>query len=112
MTTAQETYRDRLIKQTVDAAASFPAGTRVLYAAFALSLPVPQTTAEASAQIDALTGGWQEYGRANRAWAEPIIAKVVAAYGKDGKLFPVANVRKGLDYAANMRRELTGVLGR
>ena len=62
----------RVVGQKVDARA-------LLEAAFAVSLPAPTTSQEASDQIDALKVGMIPYAREHRDWADPIVAKVKAA---------------------------------
>lgn len=61
-------------------------------AAFILTMPAPRDIRDASDQIDALKQGGAgvlSYARRNRSWSEPILNKLMAAWGEDVTAWPV-----------------------
>jgi len=56
--------------------------------ALTLALPAPQTTAEASEQIDALKYGMMDYARRHQEWSQPVLARIAELFGDGGENRP------------------------
>lgn len=104
MTEKQANYRTSLIeKNLVDAKRTYPIKNArgkaqvLVNVALLVSLPEPQTVAEASSQIDALKsdgiGLWASQ-QPNNDWAQDALAKLTAAWGADGAQWPVVDNRQ------------------
>lgn len=88
MTTKQADYRTSLINNlAVAAETTNRTPQQLLAAAFALSMPDPTDSREASAQIDALKGGLKALGLA--AGGQPSLDRFIAAWGEDLSGAPV-----------------------
>lgn len=99
MTEKQASYRQSLIEKNLDNEAvnyRQNRGQALINVALIAALPEPSDKADASAQIDALKSyNVQRYALQHTVWANDIIRALIAAWGRDGKQWPVVTDQYG-----------------